>query len=43
MMSRYEEIVLAIKGFIPVTESSDDDDDIMEFAPAGDVIEFSPE
>ncbi len=43
MMSRYEETVLAIKGFIPVTESSDGDDDIMEFAPAGDAIEFSPE
>ena len=44
MMSGYDNIVLAITKLIPVTESSDSEDDIMEFAPAGDsAIEFSPE
>ena len=44
MMSGYDNTVLAITKLIPVAESSDSDDDIMEFAPAGDgAIEFSPE
>ncbi|MBP5745090.1 MAG: response regulator [Lachnospiraceae bacterium] len=44
MMSGYDNIVLAISRLIPVTEVSDDDDDIMEFAPAGDdAIEFLPD
>ena len=44
MMKKYEEVTQVIRTVIPTKETSEDDDDIMEFAPnQDDVFEFLPD